>query len=256
MRYFFHIAYKGTRYHGWQRQKTVLSIQEVLETQLQQILKQKISCIGCGRTDAGVHASQYFFHSNIDREWELDLLFVLNKKLPDDIVVYEIIPVEGWPHAQKDALSRTYDYFIHTQANPFLSEVSAFYPLDHFYPEKITAAAHLIPNFTDFRAFCKAPDRYHHTLCELTAVRFWMDEKKERLCFQFTANRFLRSMVRLLVGNLLEVGQGRMSVETFEHHLSSGEAPKFMNLAHPQGLYLSKVEYSFLTLGALNTQHF
>jgi tRNA pseudouridine38-40 synthase len=247
MRYFFHIAYKGTNYNGWQRQKTGLSIQEVLETELQQILRQNISCMGCGRTDAGVHAGQYFFHSDIDRDWEMDLLFVLNKKLPDDIVVYDILPMQGWPHAQKDALSRTYDYFIHTRANPFWSEISAFYPLESFSAEKIRTATQLIPNFTDFRAFCKTPDRHAHTLCEVKEANFWMDEKKERLRFQFSANRFLKGMVRLLVGNLLEVGQGRMSVEEFEHHLASGEAPKFMNLADPQGLYLSKVEYSFDT---------
>jgi tRNA pseudouridine38-40 synthase len=182
----------------------------------------------------------------------MDLLFVLNKKLPDDIVVYDIIPMDGWPHAQKEALSRTYDYFIHTQANPFLSEISAYYPLEKFFPEKTAAATRLIPNYSDFRAFCKTPDRHAHTLCEVREAHFWIDEKKERLRFQLTANRFLKGMVRLLAGNLLEVGQGRMSVEQFEHHLASGEAPKFMNLADPQGLYLSKVEYDFLKIPAKN----
>lgn len=252
MRYFFHIAYKGTRYNGWQRQKTGLSVQEVLESQLQRVLKQKVSCMGCGRTDAGVHASQYFFHTDMDDVKDIDLLFVLNKNLPDDIVVYDFFPVEGWPHAQKDALFRTYDYFIHNEANPFLNDISTFYPIEQINCEKIEQAVELIPSFNDFRGFCKTPDRHAHTLCDVKSVIFKMDHKKGRMHFQFSANRFLKGMVRLLVGNLLEVGQNRMSVETFKHHLASGEPPKFMNLAYPQGLYLSNVEYPFFNIPPKN----
>ena len=110
------------------------------------------------------------------------------------------------------------------------------------------AAIALIPQYKDFRAFCKTPDRHHHTSCEVKAAQFWMDEKGERLQFQFKANRFLKGMVRLLVGNLLEVGMGKMSVAEFDEHLKTGIPPKFLNLAFPQGLYLSKVEYDFLDM--------
>ncbi len=248
LRYFFHIAFKGTAYAGWQRQRGVNTVQEQLENTFYKVLKENIKCIGCGRTDAGVHASQYFFHSDLESKLQVDLIEILNKNLPNDIVIYDLIPRNDWPHSQLDAISRTYDYFVHTSENPFLSEFSTFYPLKKIDQFAIKKALNLILNYTDFRAFCKTPDRHNHTHCEMHAAKFFINKNGTRLQFQLEANRFLKGMVRLLVGNLLEIGEGKMSLDAFEYHLKSGVAPQFMKLAYPQGLYLSKVTYSFMDI--------
>jgi tRNA pseudouridine38-40 synthase len=127
LRYFFHLGYLGTNYSGWQKHPDGLSVQQVLEEALSQIFKTPMYITGCGRTDAQVHASQFFFHIDVEREWDYDLLFRLNKLLPDDIAVFDIIPMEGQPHARFDAVERSYDYFIHTYKDPFLGGLSAFY---------------------------------------------------------------------------------------------------------------------------------
>ncbi|MDF2432121.1 MAG: tRNA pseudouridine38-40 synthase, partial [Mucilaginibacter sp.] len=119
MRYFFHIGYHGSAYSGWQKHAGILSVQDVLETRLSKLLKTTVNIVGCGRTDAGVHASQFFFHADIEREWNSDLFFRLNKILPDDIAIFDIIPMQGAVHARFDAVQRTYDYFIHTYKDPF-----------------------------------------------------------------------------------------------------------------------------------------
>ena len=127
LRYFFHCAYKGGSYHGWQRQPDVLGVQQVLEETLSKVLKRRIICLGCGRTDAGVHASQYFFHIDVTESLPADLVFILNKMLPDDISIFDIIAVPSTHHAQFGATARTYDYLIHQTKDPFLQEISAQY---------------------------------------------------------------------------------------------------------------------------------
>jgi tRNA pseudouridine38-40 synthase len=114
LRYFVHIGYKGSNYFGWQRQPDKLSVQEIIEEKLAKIFKKPIIIYGCGRTDAGVHASQYFFHMDMEKSWNFDLFFRLNRILPDDIALFDIIPVDGEPHARFDAIQRSYDFFIHT----------------------------------------------------------------------------------------------------------------------------------------------
>ena len=220
---------------------------------MEQVLKIPVSCIGCGRTDAQVHASQFFFHVDLLENRESDLLYVLNKTLPDDIVIFEIIPVDKAAHAQFDALERTYDYFVHTTPDPFLSDVSALYLIFDLDITAMNKAMDMLPNYSDFRAFCKTPDRHNHTLCQLSKAQLSTNTNHTKFRFQFTANRFLKNMVRLLVGNILEVGKGMLSLEEFERHLAQKEAPRFNNLAYPQGLFLSKVRYPFLDIPAQST---
>lgn len=249
MRYFFHIGYKGTAYKGWQRQNNVLGIQEELEECLSKFLKEKVNCIGCGRTDSGVHASQYFFHINTNQTWNNKLLIPLNKMLPTDISVYNVVEVEPNDHAQFSADARTYNYFIHTQKNPFLSDISSFYEIEPNF-QLMSKAASLVSKYQDFRAFCKSPDRHNHTLCEIHSIQFYANNDKTKFRLQITANRFLKSMIRILVHELIEVGTGLKRIEEFEEMIRSKTAPKFVNSAYPQGLYLSQIHYPFLNMEA------
>ena len=248
IRYFFHIAYKGTNYRGWQRQSKVLTIQEVFETKLKEVFKYDIPCLGCGRTDAGVHAAQYFFHIDLKSELQIDLKFILNKMLPKDISILDIIRMEDEPHAQFDATERTYDYFIHTTKDPFLADLSSFYFLENMDLNKMKKAISIIPNYNDFRAFCQTPDRHSNTICDIKSVKLFSNQSKNRLRFQFSSNKFLKSMIRIIVYKLLEICSGKLSIEEFEHYLKSKETPQFNNLAYPQGLYLSKITYPFLDI--------
>lgn len=253
MRYFFHIGYHGTRYSGWQKHAGVISVQDVLEKALSQILKFPVAVVGCGRTDAHVHASQFFFHIDIEKEWDFDLFFRLNKLLPDDIAVFDIIPMQGLPHARFDAVQRGYDYFIHTYKDPFLSGFSSLYLERDLNINVMKKAITLLPLYNDYRAFCKMPDRIDHTICNITSAALYVDSNGDRLRFSISANRFLSKMIRIIMGKLLEIGRGDMSVDEFEHYLISKETQKTIIPAYPQGLYLSKVTYPYLDLPCRST---
>jgi tRNA pseudouridine38-40 synthase len=248
LRYFVHISYKGTRYFGWQNQPNKLSVQEVLETSLSKILKYPIKIYGCGRTDAGVHASQFFFHIDIENQWNFDLFFRWNRILPDDIAIFDIIPVEGQPHARFDAILRTYDYFIHTYKDPFLSEGSALYLLPELDLQAMKKAVMLLPKYNDYHAYCKSPDKNEHNICNVTSAALYANLSRNRLRFQISSNRFLGRMIRILTRKLIEIGSGTLSVDEFESHLITKRTPALILPAHPQGLYLSKVTYPFLDL--------
>ena len=248
MRYFLHIAYNGKSYRGWQRQPNVVTVQEVLEKALQAMFHQKISCMGCGRTDAEVHASQFFLHIDVATSWDFDSIFRLNKMLPDDIAVFDFIPVASTAHAQLDAVERTYDYFIHFYKDPFLNNRSSLYLLKELDFEAMKNAANLLLQYTNYRSFCKRPDLYKHTLCEVSAARLFIDKKQDRLRFQITANRFLQTMIRSIMGRLLEVGKKQLSLDSFESILAKQKTLKHNSLAYPQGLYLSKVNYPYLNI--------
>lgn len=248
MRYFVHIGYKGTNYFGWQRQPNKLSVQEVLECSLSRIFKQKIIIFGCGRTDAHVHASQYFFHMDIDKDWSFDLFFRLNRILPDHIALFDIIPIHDQAHARFDANQRVYDFFIHTYKDPFLSEGSSFYLRKSFNLQEIKKAVTLLPKYNDYRAFCKSPDKNEHTICHVSSASLYINNRGDRVRFRISSNRFLSRMIRIIARKLIEIGDGNLSVDEFESHLISKNIPSKILPAHPQGLYLSKVIYPYLDL--------
>lgn len=252
MRYFFHIGYRGTHYRGWQRQPNAPNVQAIIEQALGQIFKREFVITGCGRTDAGVHASQFFFHVDIQQTWDFDLLFRLNKVLPDDIAVFDILPMEGEPHARYDATSRTYDYYIHTRKDPFLNEYSSLYLERNLNLEKMGDAAGLLLRYTDFANFCKSPASHNTTVCHIIQVGFFADARTGRIRFSITANRFLMKMVRIIMGQLLQVGRNAMTVEQFENLLMAPQREGEFDAAYPQGLYLSKVVYPFLNLDSQN----
>lgn len=244
-RYFFKIAYKGTRYHGWQRQKNVDSVQESIETALSNVSKTKISVIGCGRTDAGVHASEYFFHINVRNMPKANMVYILNKELPDDITAFDCFRVGYNIHAQFSAEERSYTYRIHTHKDPFKSELSAYYDLNNLKPELVQEATAALIGDKDFKAFCLRAEKHKSTRCSVRSASF-NQVGNGTYEFRITADHFLRGMVRIIVGKLLELGQNRMSQEEFRMHLETGRAFKFINQAYPQGLYLSHIRYPFL----------
>lgn len=255
MKYFIHLAYNGTNYSGWQRQKQVISIQQVLEERLTKMLGYQIICSGCGRTDKGVHASQYVCHIFVKEDFSYDPVFRLNKMLPADIVVYDFIPVADRAQAQYDVLDRTYTYHIYGQQSPFFHKLSAYYPMEKLVFERMELAANMLVGKQDFKAFCKKPDVYKHTFCEVREAKL-IQIGVDHLQFTIIANRFIRGMIRLLVGNLLAVGNGELSLATFEKALKEQIPLPYFRLAYPQGLYLSKVRYDYLELPSTGINNF
>jgi len=258
MRYFLHIAYDGTQYCGWQRQADVLSVQEVLEKTLKRIFKKEVPVWGCGRTDSGVHASQYMLHINLYEDFDFDLKFRLNKNLPDDIAVHDVIPIEqclprrgAGRHARFDASSRTYDYFINFYKDPFLSRYCGEYDPVDLDVEAMQKAVALLIKYDDFKTICRQAHLYDNTICKVTNAQLFISDDKKRLRFTISANRFLRGMVRLCVAFLLEIGRGDLSFDEFEKIFSNKEIYSLSHTALASGLYLSKVDYPYLDIPEL-----
>lgn len=248
-RYFFHVAYSGQHYHGWQRQTNLRSVQQVIEDCLAKILRlPKIVILGCGRTDAGVHASQYFFHVDVVQPLRKDLLFVLNKTLPADIAVFDILPVPDNLHARYSAKARSYDYFIHHVKDPFLKDQSSLYIANKLDIEAMQTAVGLLSQYKDYAAFCRQPALHNTTFCYVQRAELWQANQGQRLRFHITANRFLRGQIRILVRKLLDIGMGKYSLEAFERAFQTGQRPATIFPAHPQGLFLSKVVYEEIEL--------
>ena len=214
MRFFITLSYDGTRFHGWQIQPNGISVQGELQRGLSLLLRQEIIVTGAGRTDAGVHASMMVAH--FDYVGELDcrqLAYKLNKLLPQDIAVQKVEQVSDDLHARFSATSRTYYYHIHTEKSPFERHYSCelHYPLDF---DKMNEAARILMEYEDFGAFCKSHADVKTTLCHVTKAE-WHQTSSFTWYFEITANRFLRKMVRAVVGTLIEVGRGRMTLDDF-----------------------------------------
>lgn len=217
---------------------------------MKKVLKEPISIMGCGRTDAMVNASQFFFHVDIIQQWDYDLIFRLNKTLPNEIAVFDILPVANNSHARFDATSRSYDYFLHTYKDPFLSKASAMYWLDDLNINEMKRAVSLLTQYNDYRAFCRTPNDYRTTICNVTDAQLFADSSGDHMRFHISANRFLGKMIRIIVNKLLAIGQGEMSVDEFESLLITKQTPNLLEPSHPQGLYLSKVIYPYLDIAS------
>ena len=215
------------------------------------MFKYRVIVDGCGRTDAMVHASQYFAQIRVKETISDDFLFVINKLLPNDISVHNVIEVSDDRNVQLDAKFRTYDYYFHIYHDPFISHLSSCYLLKEIDIEKIQQAVGLLTKYQDYRAFCTVPDRHNHTLCDVSHAKFYINKEGNQFRFQITANRFLQSMIRIIVQKLIEIGVGEFTVEEFQQCLISTESPKFLKKAYPQGLYLSKVVYPYLELDTI-----
>jgi tRNA pseudouridine38-40 synthase len=244
MRYFFRIAYKGTHYRGWQRQLTATSIQEVIEDVLTKVLNVKTIIIGCGRTDAGVHAHQYYFHADINDFPDYNLTYRLNRNLPDDISIMDIINVPLKSHARYDAISRSYAYSFHTKKDPFMAESSSYIMMEGVNIDLINAALNLLTQQTDYRHFCRTPDRHNTTIVKVQkADIIQINSYSYRI--NITANRFLKSMIRIIAYRVLEVGNHKLSLREFESYFTSGNSGIQVLLAPPQGLSLTEVIYPY-----------
>jgi tRNA pseudouridine38-40 synthase len=242
MRYFVTLSYDGTRYHGWQIQPNGDSIQERLQGALSTLLRAEISVTGAGRTDAGVHARMMVAH--FDYEDELDgkqLCYKLNRLLPYDIAVQKVEQVADDLHARFSATSRTYHYYIHTVKDPFNRAYSCelHYPLDF---QKMNEAARMLLKYEDFGAFCKSGADVKTTLCKVTAAE-WHQTSPSTWYFEITANRFLRNMVRAVVGTLVDVGRGRLSLEEFQKVIEGKRRTEAGESMPGNALFLEDIKY-------------
>lgn len=242
MRYFVKLAYNGTDFHGWQIQPGASSIQEEIEEKLSTILQQKTSILGCGRTDAGVHAKEFYAHFDSDSvELELDhLVHKLNTMLHAHIAIRSINQVNSEAHARFDATKRSYEYHISKTKDPF-GEMLSYKLSSDLDLDRMNKAGELLLGEQDFTSFCKAKAENHTKLCTIFSSSWTKEEGK--LIFKITANRFLRNMVRAIVGTMLDIGQGKMEVEELKNIIASQDRTRAGRSVPAHGLYLSKVEY-------------
>ena len=241
LRYFLQIAYKGTQYHGWQRQQNATTVQGVIQTCLSQILQEEVKVVGSSRTDTGVHAQQQFAHVNLARTVAVDRLqYQLNAILPPDIAIVAIRLVKPTAHARYDALARTYVYTIVQHKNPFQRETSCLFR-EALDISKMNEAATILCCKQDFKGLCKVRADDVHFLCTIMEAG-WLVQK-EQLIFRIKANRFLRSMVRIIVSLLLKVGQGKSSISAFEALIDRKERELAASLVPARGLALRQVSY-------------
>lgn len=241
-RYFLNIAFRGAVYHGWQRQKNHVTVQQVMEDRLSTLLQEKMKVIGCGRTDSRVHAKNYYLHFDTSHDLENRFLRKLNSLLPGDIWAKEIFAAKHKElSARFDAISRTYEYWICTIKDPFYIDLATYFyqPMDL---ELMNRACGYLMKFEHFESFSKLNKDLNNYRCEVYEAS-WDRRTGELLCFRITANRFVRSMVRLIVGTMADLGTGKISLEEFRKTLEKRDRKLSGKAAPPDGLYLTDVEY-------------
>ncbi len=245
-RYFLEIAYRGTNFSGWQVQPNAPSIQAKLNQALQWLFKDPgVYCVGCGRTDAGVHASQFFLHFDAAPELPPNFFFKLNRMLDYDIAIKRVIPLHYNAHSRFDATRRTYQYHIHYRENPFLEGLSYFY-FSQWDLDKMNETVQLLMQYKDFSPLSKHNPDNKTTLCNIFHARWTNNEAEGRLMFEISANRFLWNMVRMITGLSLMVGRERMNLAEVKNVMDSAGRFNYILPVPPQGLYLTKVEYPYL----------
>jgi tRNA pseudouridine38-40 synthase len=242
MRYFVELSFLGTNYHGWQRQVGQVSVQETLENAFSTILRTEIAITGCGRTDTGVHAQAYYAHFDLECATGEDFKNRINRFLPNDICIHRIIPVPDEAHARFDATRRTYQYFIKFNKDPFSLDKSYYFPFRSKADLNLLQKAALaIRKHEDFYPFCKSNSNVQHYRCELYQADWIFDDTGA--IFTISANRFLRGMVRLIVGACLQIAIGKITLDELEHALQTQTLIRGSLSAPPQGLHLVKIEY-------------
>ncbi len=243
MRYFIYLAYDGTNYHGWQIQPNGNSIQEELMKALSILMRHEVEVVGAGRTDAGVHASLMVAHFDTDKEWDSTLLTdKLNRLLPPDISVYKVIAVRPDAHARFDATYRTYKYYVTTQKTPFgrTYKCRLFGPPLDF--EQMNKAAQTLFEYIDFTSFSKLHTDVKTNNCHIMQA-YWKQTSDTEWVFTIQADRFLRNMVRAIVGTLFDVGRGKLSIDGFRHVIESKNRCKAGTSAPGHALFLVDIGY-------------
>ncbi len=254
MRYFIQLSYKGTNYHGWQYQPNATSVQETLNKALTVFFRQQIDVVGAGRTDTGVHAKQMFAHFDLEENINASFyIHKLNSYLPKDIAIQGIYKVHDDAHARFDAKKRTYEYHINTQKNAFQSDDSWYYS-NFLNIEKMNKACEILYHFTDFQCFSKVHTDVNTFDCKIYEA-FWTRDRSElvtdkqentNLIFTISADRFLRNMVRAIVGTMVNVGLEKITLEDFQAIIKSKDRNKAGFSVPAHGLYLTKIEYDYL----------
>jgi tRNA pseudouridine38-40 synthase len=241
LRYFFYISYKGTNYHGWQVQPNANTVQAEINKALSTLFQTKIETIGSGRTDTGVHAKEQVFHGDIPgNNQEEILMHRMNSLLPADIVVNKILLVKKEAHARFDAMSRSYEYHLHFKRSPFKAKEFLFLPKTPDF-EQMNLACNTLLGEQDFTSFSKVQTEVNNFYCYIKRAEWQLDDGKG--IFYVTANRFLRGMVRALVGTLLNVGYGKTGLEEFAEIIKAKDRTVAGQSVPPQGLYLCDVRY-------------
>lgn len=242
MRYFIWFGYDGTHYHGWQIQPNGVTVQSELQRCLSLLMREEVSVTGAGRTDAGVHARRMVAHFDTAQELDCPMMVKkLNGLLHEDIAVYSIERVADDLHARFSATSRTYHYYVHKRKSPFLNQYSLelHYQLDY---SLMNEAGRILMEYEDFGAFCKAGSDVKTTLCKVTRAQ-WVQTSPTEWYFEITANRFLRNMVRAVVGTLVEVGRGRMTLDEFRQVIEGKKRTQAGESMPAKALFLEDVEY-------------
>lgn len=243
-RYFIQLAFNGKKFHGWQIQDNAVTVQGELNKALSLLLRTDVTVTGCGRTDTGVNASQFFAH--FDAENLLDnLVYKLNGVLPNSIVIEDIIKLHPEAHSRFDATSRTYEYFFHSKLNPFLGDYS-YYISANLDIDLMNEAANKLLFITDFTSFSKLHSDAYTNNCDVTYAKV-TELKNGQYKFTITANRFLRNMVRAIVGTLIDVGRSRVSLEEFDEIIVSKNRQNAGKSVDGTALFLSKIEYPYIT---------
>ncbi len=246
MRYFIHLAYNGTPYHGWQIQPNATSVQETLNKAFSVLLQSEINLMGSGRNDNAVHAKEMYAHLDFEAIIDIpNLVHKLNSFLPKDIVIHDIIPVHDDAHTRFDATKRTYEYHIHQFKNPFLDELSWYFhqPLDI---DLMNEAAKLLFNYTDFECFSKVNTDVNTFDCTIFEAH-WKRGENDQLVFTISANRFLRNMVRSIVGTLVNIGLHKITIEDFAQIIESKSRDKAGFSVPGHGLYLTQITYDYIS---------
>ena len=243
LRYFIFISYKGTCYHGWQLQPNAITVQKLLDEALTIILSEKISTTGAGRTDTGVHALTFCAHydsSSNNLDTDKNLIYKLNSFLPKDISVTSIRGVIHEANARFSALSRTYRYFISRKKDPF-SEDSSWYIREKPNMKAMNEASELLLEHSDFTSFSRLHTNVKTNLCKIYYAKW--DEIENQLIFTIKADRFLRNMVRAIVGTMIEIGLCKIDIMEFEEIINSKDRCKAGKSAPAKGLFLTEIEY-------------
>lgn len=249
MRYFLEIAFKGTNYNGWQVQPNGIGVQQKIDEALQTILREDIHCIGCGRTDAGVHASQFFLHFDAEKDFPKDVLLRMNQFLPADIAVKKIMNVAENAHARFDATMRKYVYFMSKKKDPFTKDLYVQRPYQELDFQLMLDACCILKKYTDFVSFCKSNQGSKTTIVKLKEC-YWKEVKNETgetdWQFHISADRFLRGMVRLIVGAMIQIGKHKMTLDEFDEGIKDGKRFKYALSAPAHGLFLTEVHYPYI----------
>jgi len=244
LRYFIEFAYNGKNYCGWQYQPHSPSVQETLNKALSTLLRAEINVLGAGRTDTGVHAKQMYAHFDFEDNFDTESITLkLNAFLPKDIVVYRFIPVANDAHARFDAESRTYEYHIHTYKDAFDNEGS-WYNFRNLDVKSMNEATQILFEYTDFKCFSKTHTDVKTYICDIKEA-YWV-QNGNKLIFTISADRFLRNMVRAIVGTLVTIGLGKMTIDEFRTVIESRDRGNAGFSVPAHGLYLTKVIYPYL----------